>query len=79
MSQTVSKSRFKAQALALFRQVERTGQPIVIADRGVSVLTLARYRADPALALLRGTVVRFKAPTQPVAVDAWEARQGNQT
>jgi PHD/YefM family antitoxin component YafN of YafNO toxin-antitoxin module len=30
---TVSKSRFKAQALELFRQVERSGKPIIITDR----------------------------------------------
>jgi hypothetical protein len=33
MPSTVSKSRFKAQALELFRQVERTGKPITITDR----------------------------------------------
>src|SRR2546423_10383847 len=33
MSKLISKSRFKAHALELFRQVEHTGQPIVITDR----------------------------------------------
>jgi prevent-host-death family protein len=47
MTNTVSKSTFKAKALELFRQVERTGTPIVITDRGVPVLTLSPFRASP--------------------------------
>ena len=75
MSSTVSKSRFKAQALALFRQVERTGKPIIITDRGTPVLTLAPYRADAdsPLRVLRESVVKYKAPTKPVAEDDWES------
>ena len=72
---TVSKSRFKAQALELFRQVERTGQPIIITDRGTPVLKLSPYRADPeaALRVLRESVVRYDAPTKPVGDDDWES------
>jgi len=75
MIDTVSKSRFKAQALELFRQVERTGQPIVITDRGVPVLKLVPYREDPraALKVLRDTVVKYEAPTEPVAEEDWES------
>jgi prevent-host-death family protein len=71
----VSKSRFKAHALELFRQVERTGKPIIITDRGTPVLTLAPYREDPdaALRVLRESVVRYDAPTKPVADDDWES------
>lgn len=72
---TVSKSRFKAQALELFRQVERTGKPITITDRGKPVLRLVPYRADPeaAVRMLRETVVKYRAPTKPVADDEWES------
>jgi prevent-host-death family protein len=72
---TVSKSRFKAQALELFRQVERTGQPIIITDRGTPVLKLSPYRADPeaALRVLRESVVKYDAPTKPVGDDDWES------
>ena len=71
----VSKSRFKAHALELFRQVERTGKPIIITDRGVPVLTLAPYRDDPeaAIRVLRESVVKYSAPTQPIADDDWES------
>jgi prevent-host-death family protein len=74
MSTAISKSRFKARALELFRQVEQTGQPIVITDRGVPVLKLIPYREDPRAALqaLRDTVVRYQGPTRPVGEDDWE-------
>ena len=72
---TVSKSRFKAQALELFRQVERTGKPITITDRGKPVLRLVPYRADPeaAVRMLRETVVRYRAPAKPVDDGEWES------
>jgi prevent-host-death family protein len=72
--ETVSKSRFKARALDYFRQVERTGRPIVITDRGVPVLQVVPYRPDPAAALrvLRDSVVRYDAPTEPVGEEDWE-------
>jgi prevent-host-death family protein len=75
MPDSVSKSRFKARALEYFRQVERTGAPLVITDHGTPVLRLVPYQAEPAAALqlLRETVVRYDAPTEPVGQDDWEA------
>jgi prevent-host-death family protein len=78
MSMTkVSKSRFKAHALELFRQVERTGKPIVITDRGTPVLTVAPYREDhdASVKLLRESVVRYDAPTKPVGEDDWDSNR----
>ena len=68
MDAHVSKSRFKAQALELFRQVEQSGHPIVITDRGVPVLRLAPFKDDleTALAPLRGSVVEYVHPMEPV-------------
>lgn len=75
MDNTVSKTRFKAHALELFRRVERTGQPIVITDRGTPVLQLAPYRADPnaAFQLLRNSVIAYHDPTEPVGEADWES------
>jgi prevent-host-death family protein len=75
MPVSISKSRFKAHALELFRQVEQTGQPIIITDHGTPVLKISPYRDDPAAALrvLRETVVKYDAPTKPVAEDDWES------
>jgi prevent-host-death family protein len=77
MSTSVSKSHFKAHALELFRQVERTGEPIIITDHGTPVLKVSPYRADPdaALRILRETVVKYDAPTQPVSEEDWESAQ----
>lgn len=71
----VSKSQFKAKALELFRQVEATGEPIVITDHGQPRLELRRYKpqsSDP-LALLRGSVLLYDRPTEPVGEEDWDA------
>jgi antitoxin (DNA-binding transcriptional repressor) of toxin-antitoxin stability system len=73
----VSKSRFKAQALELFRQVEASGEPLVITDHGRPTLEVRPYRparpdANP-LEELRGSVLRFDDPFAPVGEDDWEA------
>ena len=75
MTTTVSKSRFKARALELFREVERTRKPIIITDRGNPVLKLSPYADDPreTLRVLRESVVRYDAPTRPVGDDDWES------
>ncbi|MNL09718.1 type II toxin-antitoxin system [compost metagenome] len=77
-SQQVSKSEFKARALELFRQVEATGESIVVTDHGKPALEIRPYRAaakrNP-LEVLRGSVLRFDDPLSPVGDDAWEAAQ----
>ena len=75
MSKSVSKSRFKAHALEFFRQVERTGQPIIITDHGTPVLKVMPYTEDPdaALRVLRESVVKYEAPTKPVGEEDWES------
>jgi prevent-host-death family protein len=72
---TISKSRFKARALDYFRMVERTGRPLIITDRGVPVLQIVPYRADPgeALRVLRDSVVRYESPMAPVGEEDWES------
>ncbi|HEX9734473.1 MAG TPA: type II toxin-antitoxin system Phd/YefM family antitoxin [Thermoanaerobaculia bacterium] len=72
--QTVSKTQFKAQVLQYFQQVERTGQEVVITDRGRPVVRMVPFESpDPEAALksLRGTVVRYDDPTEPVGVEDW--------
>ena len=72
--QTVSKAAFKARALEYFRQVQATGQPIVITDNGVPVLKLTPFVADPAAALqdLRGSVLEYQDPLAPVGEADWD-------
>lgn len=75
MGQTVSKAKFKAQALAYFRQVEKTKKSLVITDRGRPVLQLIPYVEDPDARLKerQGTIVQYDDPTEPVSVEEWDA------
>lgn len=72
----ISKSQFKPRALEYFRQVEASGRELVITDHGRPVVKVVPYRPDPAeaLAVLRGSVLRFEDPTAPVGLEDWEAR-----
>jgi prevent-host-death family protein len=75
VDKSVSKSQFKPKALEYFRQVEATGRELVITDRGRPVLKIVPYALDPdeALRALRGSVLRYDDPTEPVGVEDWEA------
>ena len=75
MEALLSKSQFKAKALELFRQIEASGESIIVTDHGEPKLEIRRYRPparDP-LEILRGSVLRYDKPTEPVGEDDWEA------
>ena len=75
MEHHVSKSSFKAKALEYFREVESTGRELVITDHGKPVLKIVPYSHDPAKALraLRGSVIRYVDPLEPVGLEDWES------
>ena len=73
--QEISKSQFKPKALEVMREVERTGESVVITDHGRPALELRVYSSaevDP-LARLEGSVVEFSDPVMPIADGDWEA------
>lgn len=74
MLQEVSKSKFKAHALELFRQIESSGESLVITDHGEPKLEVRPYQsqAKAPLDVLRGSVLRFDRPTDPVGENDWE-------
>ena len=74
MLQQVSKSQFKAKALEFFRQVESSGEVLVVTDHGEPRLEIRPFHAKERapLDILRGTVLCFDRPTEPVANDEWE-------
>ena len=74
MEKMISKSQFKPHALKYFREVEKTGQEIIISDRGKPVLKIIPYTENPeqALKALRDTVVKYNDPTEPVGLEDWE-------
>jgi antitoxin (DNA-binding transcriptional repressor) of toxin-antitoxin stability system len=74
MEKRVSKARFKAAALEYLRDVEASGEALVITDRGRPVLRVAPIEpATATLARLRGCVLRYDLPAEPVSAEAWEA------
>lgn len=74
----ISKSQFKAQALALFREIETSGEVLVITDHGRPALEVRPYKPtesgaiDP-LQALRGCVSHYDDPLEPVADGDWQA------
>ena len=73
----VSKSEFKAKALEFFRKIEASGESVIVTDHGKPALEVRPFRGierNP-LDVLRGSVVRYASPTDPVAEDEWEAAQ----
>jgi prevent-host-death family protein len=72
---SVSKSEFKARALEYLRQVEASGEELVVTDRGqpvIRILPVRRSQPD-ARAILRGALLRYEDPTEPVGIEAWNA------
>ncbi|WP_404989436.1 type II toxin-antitoxin system Phd/YefM family antitoxin [Caballeronia sp. LZ003] len=71
----VSKSEFKAKALEYFRLVESTGEHMIVTDHGKPVLEVRRYDNSSLTPLeeLRGSVLRYDDPMEPVGEDDWEA------
>jgi len=75
MKKLISKSKFKPHALEYFREVEKTGKEIIITDRGKPVLKITPYTQDQEASLksLKGSVVKFSDPTEPISVEDWGA------
>lgn len=75
MSKTVSKSQFKPRSLEYFRQIEQTGEELVITDHGRPVLKILPFIDDPEACFkgLRNTVQKYEDPMEPVGADEWEA------
>lgn len=71
----ISKSVFKARALEYLRRVEATGEPVVITDNGQPAVEVRRFRVDKRSPVerLRGSVLRYDSPLEPVAEHDWEA------
>lgn len=75
MQNRVSKSQFKAKALELFRQVESSGDTVIVTDHGKPTIEVRRYRErerNP-LDILKGSVTEYVDPTEPVGEGDWEA------
>lgn len=74
MREQISKTDFKAHALEILRDIESSGESRIITDRGRPTLEIRRLRTESRspLDILKGTVVRFDNPTDPVADGDWD-------
>jgi prevent-host-death family protein len=74
--QTVSKSQFKAKALEYMRFVQQNNQPLIITDMGTPVIQVTPYKPvaqKSHLYDLRGTLLKYERPMDPVGLEDWEA------
>lgn len=66
----VSRTQFKARALELFRQIEASGESVIVTSKGRPVIEVRQYRTDQRSPLerLQGSVIELTDPFAPV----WE-------
>jgi len=74
MQNEISKSQFKAKALEMFRQVEATGESIIVTDHGHPTIEVRKHHslARSPLERLKGSVTEYIEPFSPVGEDDWE-------
>ncbi len=74
MKHVVSKSVFKPQALKYFRQIQKTGEELIITDHAKPVLKISRFSGKPEIVLeeLRNSVKYYNDPFEPVGQDDWD-------
>jgi prevent-host-death family protein len=71
----VSKSSFKPKAFEYFRLVEKKRREILITDHGRPVARISPVNEadDRELSELRGLLVKYIDPQEPVGSEDWEA------
>ncbi|MBB5191723.1 putative nicotinamide N-methyase [Silvimonas terrae] len=74
MSKSVSRSVFKAKALAFFRQIEVTGEPVVVISPGRPSLEVRLYRSGDQHPFdqLRASLLRHASPLDAAAEGDWD-------
>jgi len=70
----ISKTEFKAHALEVLREIERSGKSRVITDHGKPTIEIKklRQRKQSPLEVLKGTVLEYDAFDEPVGTDDWQ-------
>ena len=70
----ISKTEFKAHALEVLREIERSGKSRIITDHGnptIEIKKLRQRKKNP-LEVLKGTVLKYDAFDEPVGADDWQ-------
>ncbi len=73
MAANITKTTFKAQALAHFRRVLTDKKPVIIMDKGKPVLKVIPYTENKQdeLKSFRGLLRKYVRPTKPVLDGEW--------
>ncbi|HMN29124.1 MAG TPA: type II toxin-antitoxin system Phd/YefM family antitoxin [Caldilineaceae bacterium] len=71
---TISKSKLKAQMLKIFREIEETGEEVIVTDNNRPVLRIQPIRqkrsVEEIFAPIRGKVIFYEDPDTPTT-DEW--------
>jgi antitoxin (DNA-binding transcriptional repressor) of toxin-antitoxin stability system len=70
----ISKSKLKPDMLKIFREIEQTGEELVVTDHGKPVLKIIPYKGKKSSTLkeLEGTVQKYDNPFDPVGDKDWD-------
>lgn len=70
----ISKTEFKAHALEVLREIERSGKSRIITDHGKPTIEIKklRKRQQSPLEILKGTVLEYDAFDEPVGAGDWQ-------
>jgi len=70
----ISKTEFKAHALEVLREIERSGKSRIITDHGKPTIEIKKLRKtdQSPLEILKGTVLEYDAFDEPVGADDWQ-------
>jgi antitoxin (DNA-binding transcriptional repressor) of toxin-antitoxin stability system len=73
MAESISKSKLKARMLEIFRQLEASGDDLIVTDHGRPVLRIVPYNqkasVDDLFASLQGHVIYLEDVDAPTAVE----------
>jgi len=75
VERSVSKSKFKPRSLEYFREIESTGEALIITDHGKPVLKIVPFSNDfdKVMEKLGNSIVKYDDPEEPVAINDWES------
>lgn len=71
---TLSISDFASKSSEYFRQVQETGEALILTESGKPVLQIKPYPKtdDEILEFLRGCILHYDDPFEPVGLEDWE-------
>lgn len=73
-NQHISKAEFNAKTQEYLHQVEVSGETLIVTDHGRPTLEVRPFRSGSRspLEVLRGSVLSYQSPLEPVSAEDWE-------